>query len=209
MGAGMKFKYIDVLKGCVALQRQLDVMERQLTWFHTTQTGGKQWFKRYFTSRWNSEPVAWAVVGLWMALGAVLSPLSWHTCANLVFVFMGAAPFLVVLPIEKTCLTGKQARWSLKQKTCEPQVLDAMMAVFQQRFPALAQSFVEQLGRLKSKGLTPQQAAMIARTLQEHLCVSKDDAIACLIKQDDSCLDVCAQPSALQTQTTTAPFLRL
>jgi len=205
----MTFKHIDALRGCVALQRQFDVFERELTWLHTPQTGWKQWLKRYFLSRWNSEPVMGAVVGVWMAMAFVVEPFSFHTASNLMGVLLGAMPFLTVLPLEKTRLTGAQARWSWKQGTCEPQVLEAMMAVFQQRFPELAQPFVEQLGRLQAKGLTPQQSAAIAHTLKERLRVSKDDAIAYLMTQRGSCVDVCVPVPSPQGQTNQAPFLRL
>lgn len=202
----MSLQHVDLLKGCVRLQRQFDWFDKQLTWLQTSHTGWKKCWKRFVLSKWNSEWGWTATAGVTFLTGAVIEQtVSFHLGMDLIFTAMAFVPVFVLLPLERTRLLGPKAQWSWQQKSCAICVLDALMDVFVQRHGALAQPMLEQYKQLKNKGLSTYQAAMISHTLRENFNISKDDAIAYL---SATCVEV-EEHNETQMRTVSTPLLRL
>lgn len=199
-------KQVDLLKGCVRLQQQLNWFDKKLTWLHTSHTGWKKWYKTYFLSKWNSERVLMAGLLSLCLMAPFVGLLPEGIIDVLAFGLLCSSQLLMLQAMERARLLGPRAQWSMKSASCEISVLDALMQTFVQRHPDLAPPFVAQLQDLKHKGLTTGQAASIAYILKEHLNISKDDAIVQLVHSTHVDVEVVVDTS---TTVKHKPVLRL
>lgn len=207
----MKLKQIKALKACVYLQARMDWVEKRQNWLRTDHTGWKRHFKAFFLSKWNAECVM-LPAGFLAFVGTMMTELFLpHGLAvSLGFAALTFGLCAAIMPVEKTLALGRRGRWSLKPISCEISVLEAMMAVFQERHPDLAEPFIAQFVRLKNNGLNIYQAGKIASILSHDLKISKDDAIVHLLNLTSVIpVEQNEQSILMEPQVSSAPFLRL